>query len=59
TAGKDVDQDKTTYPALLGLEPSRQEIERLRQNANDALDELGDAAGPLRELCEYLAVRTK
>jgi len=59
TAGKDVDQQKLTYPALLGLEASRSEVRRLRDEALGALDGLEEPARPLRELCEYLAVRTK
>jgi geranylgeranyl diphosphate synthase type II len=59
TAGKDADQDKLTYPALLGIEASRREVARLCGIAVDSLDELDDRARPLRELCEYLAVRTR
>ncbi|MAE61401.1 MAG: hypothetical protein CMJ49_08610 [Planctomycetaceae bacterium] len=59
TAGKDVAQDKLTYPAVLGLDASRSEVERLRVEAHAALDHLGDPATPLRELCEFLAVRTR
>jgi len=59
TAGKDVDQHKLTYPALLGLAASRAAVRRLRGEALEALDGLGEAARPLRELCEFLAVRTK
>ncbi len=59
TAGKDAGQHKLTYPALHGLERSRAEAERLRQEALAAIAELGDAALPLRQLCDYLAVRTR
>jgi len=59
TAGKDVEQDKLTYPAVMGLESSRQEVERLRVEARDALAGLGDAADHLVQLCDFLAVRTK
>lgn len=59
TAGKDVAQDKLTYPAVLGLDASRAEVEQLRIEAHAALDQLGATAAPLRELCEFLAVRTK
>jgi geranylgeranyl diphosphate synthase type II len=59
TAGKDVEQNKLTYPALIGLDASRAEIERLHGEAIAALAPLGDAAEPLRELCAYMAVRTK
>ncbi len=59
TAGKDVDQNKLTYPAVLGLDASRREIDRLADDATQALADLGDAATPLHEICAYLAVRTK
>ena len=59
TAAKDVDQHKLTYPAVLGLEGSRREIRRLESRALSALDPLGEAAAPLRELCNHLAVRTR
>jgi len=58
TAGKDVVQEKLTYPALLGLDASRREVERLRTEALEALAPLGEPARLLRELCEFLAVRT-
>jgi len=59
TAGKDVDQHKWTYPAVLGLEATRREVVRLRDEALESLDALGPGAGPLREICESLAVRTR
>jgi geranylgeranyl diphosphate synthase type II len=59
TAGKDADQHKLTYPSLLGLEASRAEVDRLREEALAALNGFDDRARPLRQLCEYLAVRTR
>ncbi len=59
TAGKDARQNKLTYPALIGLDASRAEIDRLHREAIAALAPLGDSAEPLRELCAYMAVRTK
>ena len=59
TAGKDVDQQKLTYPALMGIDESRAEVERLRTRAHEVLADFGDHAKPLHELCDYLAVRTK
>ncbi|MBI1370021.1 MAG: hypothetical protein GC162_15375 [Planctomycetes bacterium] len=59
TAGKDVEQDKLTYPAVLGLDESRRQVEALRVEAHAALEPLGEAAGHLRDLCDFLAVRTK
>jgi geranylgeranyl diphosphate synthase type II len=59
TAQKDAEQGKLTYPAVLGVAGTRQEIERLRQAAHTALPPLGDSARPLRILADYLAVRQR
>lgn len=59
TAGKDVDQHKLTYPALLGVDASKAEVERLADEAAAALEPFGEAAEHLRHLCRYLAVRTR
>jgi len=59
TAGKDVAQDKMTYPAVIGLDASRREVERLRTHAHDSLEPFGERARPLHDLCDYLAIRTK
>jgi geranylgeranyl diphosphate synthase type II len=59
TAGKDVEQGKLTYPALIGLEATRKEVRRLADEAHAALEPLGERAGTLRELCDYLASRTR
>lgn len=58
TAGKDVEQGKLTYPSLIGLDASREEVERLYHQAYDALTAFGPAADGLRQLCDYLAKRT-
>jgi geranylgeranyl diphosphate synthase type II len=58
-AGKDIDAGKLTYPGVLGVEVSRTEVVRLRDQAHDALKAFGSAAQPLRDLCDVLAVRTK
>jgi geranylgeranyl pyrophosphate synthase len=59
TAGKDASRQRLTYASLLGVEGSRREVERLRGEALQALEVLGRGGEPLRQLCEYLAVRTK
>ncbi len=58
-AGKDRDAGKVTYPGTIGGAASRTEVERLRSEALEALETLGDRAGPLVEMCEYLARRTR
>jgi geranylgeranyl diphosphate synthase type II len=59
TAGKDAARGKLTYPALLGVEASRREVRRLRDEALAALEPLGERAMPLRELCDHLSERTR
>ncbi len=58
-ADRDADHGKLTYPALIGLEASRAEINRQAQTALDALAPLGPPGDPLRRLCGWLAVRTR
>ncbi|MCX5663037.1 MAG: polyprenyl synthetase family protein [Planctomycetota bacterium] len=59
---KDADKGKLTYPGLLGIEASKGEVTRLQRESHAALDKLGGPAErtrPLRELCDYMAVRSK
>lgn len=59
TAGKDIDQNKLTYPSLLGIDGTREEIARLQLEANESLAGLGDKADALRQLCDMMAARTR
>ena len=59
TAQKDEQQGKLTYPSVLGIDGTREIIERLHREANAALTDFNAKADPLRELCDYLAVRLK
>lgn len=56
---KDETAGKLTYPGLLGVDGSRAEIVRLEKAALEALSVFGPAAESLRELCRYMAIRTK
>lgn len=56
-AGADIALDKSTYPALLGLEAARAMAARLTDEALAALAPLGDGAEPLRELARFLLAR--
>jgi len=58
-ANHDAAQGKLTYPALLGLEQSRAEVDRLHQVATDALAPLGGQADALLALSNWLSVRTR
>jgi geranylgeranyl diphosphate synthase, type II len=55
--GMDEKRQKATYPALLGLETSRQRAGRLVQEALAELEPFKERAAPLRELARYLLVR--
>ena len=50
TAGKDVAQDKATFPALIGLEASRDRLRALAARMDEALAPFGDAVAPLAAL---------
>lgn len=57
TAGKDENVSKSTYPAVLGLEASRDEAHRLTTKALDALAPFGEKANCLRDIAHYLLDR--
>ena len=61
--GKDVGSDqarnKSTYPALLGIEQSKQFAKKLVNNALKALDYFDNKAHPLRAIAYYIVDRKK
>jgi geranylgeranyl diphosphate synthase type II len=57
TAGKDQAQQKITFPAVYGLEKSKQMAEEQRQAAHDALKPFAAAAIPLREIADFIVTR--
>jgi geranylgeranyl diphosphate synthase type II len=57
TAGKDQAQQKATYPALFGLDKSREFAKELAAKALGELEVYGDRAARLRELTEFLVLR--
>jgi farnesyl diphosphate synthase len=50
TAGKDVAQDKATFPALIGLDASRTRLDELRRTMDDALASFGERTSALAAL---------
>ena len=58
TAGKDAAANKPTYPAILGVDASRHELSALTARALEAVDALGTAGEPLRDLARFVADRT-
>ena len=59
TTQKDQQQGKLTYPGVLGIDGTREQITRLHAEAIAALADFDAKADPLRELCDFLAVRLK
>jgi len=57
TAGKDAQQQKITFPAVYGLERSRQMAEEERLAAHLALRPLDERAERLRELADFIVHR--
>lgn len=56
---KDADAGKLTYPSLMGVAGSREEVARLESAALEAISGLGTGAEPLRELCRLMAARRR
>jgi len=57
TAGKDQAVEKSTYPAILGLDASRKEAAKLTKAAMDALKPFGKKAARLQEVAAHLLQR--
>lgn len=56
--GSDLEQDKPTYPALLGLTQAQQYAEQLRSQAHNALAGFDQRADHLRHLADYIVSRS-
>ena len=59
TAGKDAAAEKTTYPALFGIDESLKRADQLVADAFTQLDPFGARASTLKELARYLVERKK
>jgi farnesyl diphosphate synthase len=57
TQGKDLTQDKPTYPALLGLAGAKQKALELHEQAISSLTDFGAEADLLRDLSLYIIQR--
>jgi len=57
TAGKDIAQQKATYPAVYGLERSHQIAKELADKGIAELDAYGERASRLRTIAEFLVLR--
>jgi farnesyl diphosphate synthase len=58
TQGKDVDNDKPTYPALLGMAGAKQKAQELHEQAVESLAGFGSEADLLRDLSLYIIERS-
>jgi geranylgeranyl pyrophosphate synthase len=59
TAGKDTAAEKTTYPALFGVDESLNKADALAGKAMDSLESFGNRAETLRSLAHFLVERKK
>lgn len=58
TAGKDAQRNKPTYVSVLGVDEARAWAERLRRSALQALEQLDGRARRLRQLADFIVLRT-
>jgi geranylgeranyl diphosphate synthase type II len=58
TAGKDAQQNKITFPAVYGIERSREMAEQERLSAHLALRPFDERGQRLRELADFIVRRT-
>jgi geranylgeranyl diphosphate synthase type II len=59
TAGKDTNAEKTTYPALFGIDESIKKADSLVNSGCDELDSFGAGADTLKALAHFLVERKK
>jgi farnesyl diphosphate synthase len=59
TAGKDAAQAKATFPALIGIDASRERLGELARSMEQALDPFDDRAGALRALARMVVERDR
>lgn len=57
TAGKDQQVEKSTYPALMGLENAQSYAKELHDRALNALEKLGGNAAELHQISQFLLSR--
>jgi geranylgeranyl diphosphate synthase type II len=57
--GTDQQHAKSTYPSILGLEPSKQFAQQLVRNALQALENFDKKADPLRALAAFIIERKR
>ena len=55
--GSDMENNKATYPNLLGLEGAKQAAQKLLEDALNCLSDFGDEAEMLRQIANYIVER--
>lgn len=55
--GSDIDNNKSTYPSLIGLEESKEEANRLIKEAKEALNQISNETEFLSGLADYIVDR--
>lgn len=58
TAGKDIQAQKATYPSLWGLEESKNQAQKLIQQAKAELASYGESAQPLLAIADFIVSRS-
>jgi geranylgeranyl pyrophosphate synthase len=56
--GSDLERNKPTYPALLGLDGAKDKLEQLHRNALSAIESLPYDVQILKEMADYIVNRT-
>lgn len=59
TVGSDLRNEKSTYPALLGLEEAERKAKEETEKAERSLERFGERAAAFRQLARYVLVRNK
>lgn len=57
TPGKDVRSSKATFPALYGVEATRERVGLVHCSASDALDQIGPSTELLRSIADFIRER--
>ena len=57
TAGKDAENNKPTYVSILGIREAHELAEKLQHDADQVLNEFGEAATRLRQVTDFIIKR--
>ena len=58
-AGSDVEKGKMTYPAVFGIDKSKEIAENLVEEALSFIEPYGKASKPLKEIAKFITERKK